>query len=96
MRWYAPVVVPFQSTPPARRATVGSTPIALDHFRFQSTPPARRATDHRRLPRRRRGVSIHAPREEGDYKQCLSRRRVCVSIHAPREEGDDWRNNDDD
>ena len=56
----------FQSTPPARGATVF---VNLGNITttFQSTPPARGATfdDRRRQPSAQQ-ISIHAPREGGD------------------------------
>ena len=33
-------------------------------------------------------ISIHAPREGGDYKRHLSNKQLAISIHAPREGGD--------
>ena len=62
------ISIGFQSTPPARGATAGS-PVQLPDLVFQSTPPARGATP----PSRRKNtahirISIHAPREGGDYK----------------------------
>ena len=65
----------FQSTPPARRAT-GSTTILSSTAWFQSTPPARRATLDRDVDRRVDGVSIHAPRAEGD--------RLCNRCHGKK------------
>ena len=62
----APINSKFQSTPPARGATLP----ALDHVRtilFQSTPPARGATVLRRCNRAYKRVSIHAPRTGGDF-----------------------------
>ena len=58
-------VLPFLSTPSARRATslVNSN---LDLFLFLSTPSARRATPQDRRDQGRRLISIHALREEGD------------------------------
>ena len=55
---------------------------------FLSTPSARRATRNAYQPPRRRQISIHALREEGDevpeWLQAVGR----ISIHALREEGD--------
>ena len=55
----------FQSTPPARGATV-DYPNAFIKEVFQSTPPARGATLATMLTRRPQLISIHAPREGGD------------------------------
>ena len=80
---------PFQSTPPARRATFLRVDVHGGASRFQSTPPARRATDRGSRRRRRRPVSIHAPRAEGDDPGSLAEQvAIMVSIHAPRAEGD--------
>ena len=57
----------FQSTPPARGATTNLS-LAVYALIFQSTPPARGATScGAELYRKRTGISIHAPREGGDY-----------------------------
>ena len=78
----------FQSTPPARGATIPSVPRATVPV-FQSTPPARGAT-FRRLTLRAaaRQISIHAPREGGDVQHPIAVLLVGISIHAPREGGD--------
>ena len=55
----------FQSTPSARRATRKRRSILIPST-FQSTPSARRATRDDGHPPRRRWISIHALREEGD------------------------------
>ena len=82
----------FQTiTPPAPR--VGgdySLPInsALSIL-FQSTPPARGATcrslDNEILKQQ---ISIHAPREGGDFFLIFFLLTQKISIHAPREGGD--------
>ena len=56
----------FQSTPPARGATT-PTCTAIWPTTFQSTPPARGATPVRCHQEVDRHISIHAPREGGDY-----------------------------
>ena len=77
----------FQSTPPARGATVyGNTPIATNEF--QSTPPARGATCNVGRKRVPRTVSIHAPRAGGDGFMITTDNTGLVSIHAPRAGGD--------
>ena len=55
---------------------------------FLSTPSARRATEDVRVSRQRRGISIHALREEGDLVAAAQRFVDFISIHALREEGD--------
>ena len=57
----------FQSTPPARGATVWKRDGVATAL-FQSTPPARGATDGLNLKYSWRFISIHAPREGGDSK----------------------------
>ena len=78
----------FQSTPPARGATIiffWSRVIK----RFQSTPPARGVTTTLKGSPEDSYISIHAPREGGDdtagVRHYLG---VFISIHAPREGGD--------
>ena len=56
----------FQSTPPARGATIQSD-VTMDIIRFQSTPPARGATCWRPRSQILIYISIHAPREGGDW-----------------------------
>ena len=55
---------------------------------FQSTPPARGATIYDLLKNALAEISIHAPREGGDYTRFGSLYQVDISIHAPREGGD--------
>ena len=59
--------IQFQSTPPARGATLQSLEV-LAIMRFQSTPPARGATKTPLEIEYRRRISIHAPREGGDWQ----------------------------
>ena len=56
----------FQSTPSARRATLGVHHTTIYRELFQSTPSARRATDSDLLISVEDDISIHALREEGD------------------------------
>ena len=76
----------FQSTPPAREATLGP-----GHGRpgcpFQSTPPRGEATDRLWVVPFRH-VSIHASRAGGDVRPGAGRARRSVSIHASRAGGD--------
>ena len=80
----------FQSTPPARGATVGrgeqGDPQADD---FNPRPPRGGRLHQAEPPRRSRGISIHAPREGGDLRIGIGHRIQQISIHAPRE-GGDW------
>ena len=55
----------FQSTPPARGATINNH-IVVNPCRFQSTPPARGATIIAIGVPKLFYISIHAPREGGD------------------------------
>ena len=56
----------FLSTPSARRATRGAGQLRQAQEQFLSTPSARRATLPKIAQSYRRGISIHALREEGD------------------------------
>ena len=56
----------FQSTPPARGATLNAATDTAEHSVFQSTPPARGATMRENDAIGNRKISIHAPREGGD------------------------------
>ena len=57
--------------------------------KFLSTPSARRATRTHTTKAKRRYISIHALREEGDEVAGNSLRQgLMISIHALREEGD--------
>ena len=58
---------------------------------FQSTPPARGATFVLCIVALCCVISIHAPREGGDYCRRFFRQGIFISIHAPREGGDDCR-----
>ena len=79
----------FLSTPSARRATGGAAAAGKKKTNFYPRPPrgGRRAGQRQRAKKRR--ISIHALREEGDRRK-LSVRWPCtaISIHALREEGD--------
>ena len=56
----------FQSTPPARGATLPVFDIKVSAQKFQSTPPARGATAVIMVSPVYADISIHAPREGGD------------------------------
>ena len=102
----------FQSTPPARGATLRSwwrsrrcayfnprpprggrrrpRPRHGMSSSFQSTPPARGATLGNTPKVLSLYISIHAPREGGDWVYSLQGTWACnISIHAPREGGDE-------
>ena len=65
--------------------TVGVPRVAI----FQSTPPARGATTYTHATRQKQDISIHAPREGGDFGLRLPLLALQdISIHAPREGGD--------
>ena len=55
---------------------------------FLSTPSARRATTNKLAADLTQQISIHALREEGDFRGCPQAQRLSISIHALREEGD--------
>ena len=55
---------------------------------FLSTPSARRATRGECQSLTYTPISIHALREEGDYRISAVTKRGIISIHALREEGD--------
>ena len=59
-----------------------------DDPEFLSTPSARRATGLKNDVVRRKSISIHALREEGDIKYWETAYPAGISIHALREEGD--------
>ena len=60
-----------------------------DDPEFLSTPSARRATGLKNDVVRRKSISIHALREEGDLVSwAVERDKSQISIHALREEGD--------
>ena len=58
----------FLSTPSARRATGGAFSWLQKIYKFLSTPSARRATKRGAHYAKRRIISIHALREEGDAR----------------------------
>ena len=78
----------FLSTPSARRATCICTLPMLPGSHFYPRPPrgGRRAGEVSDCERR--GISIHALREEGDDKGFFQPPVERISIHALREEGD--------
>ena len=67
----------FQSTRPARGATLESTFCSYGE-KFQSTRPARGATDTEAVLGRANSISIHAPREGRDHGCCPTSGRSLV------------------
>ena len=65
--WAMMVTSKFQSTPPARGATSTLWQKEILTHTFQSTPPARGATSCGSFLKPKTSISIHAPREGGDY-----------------------------
>ena len=74
---------PFQSTLPARGATMLVKTIEIK-APFQSTLPARGATQPFQIPPMRRHISIHAPRTGSDVGKVIKPCEKLISIHAPR------------
>ena len=79
----------FQSTPPARGATVGLCVGALVQSGISIHAP-REGGDLGELLEvfPQRVISIHAPREGGDPEEHHKGAAQAISIHAPREGGD--------
>ena len=73
----------FQSTLPARGATVSSHGSASHELTFQSTPPARGATQGHLSASRARQISIHAPREGSDATYSDRAGRICYFNPRP-------------
>ena len=74
----------FQSTLPARGATVDYCISDADTWRFQSTLPARGATGTDPGRNGQHRISIHAPRTGSDDNAVDAVLRGEISIHAPR------------
>ena len=81
--------IEFQSTPPARGATVGAL-MERERVYFISihAPPRGGRPLRSTLALISPAISIHAPREGGDGAAAGDHRCHCISIHAPREGGD--------
>ena len=80
----ARIAYQFQSTLPARGATIESL-VWVGDTSFQSTLPARGATDYLDGRTEREGISIHAPRTGSDSPYVyISGSARNISIHAPR------------
>ena len=90
----AVIVGRFQSTPPARGATMPVVRVSSGRRHFNPRPPrGGRPAETPSCPADSGSISIHAPREGGDYTESLRTRHRVISIHAPRE-GGDWRTQD--
>ena len=82
------IVLIFQSTLPAREATVSSTQF-ITFSLFQSTLPAREATELFLLIGAESVISIHASREGSDrHDNDIDDNFTAISIHASREGSD--------
>ena len=78
----------FQSTPPARGATLSLTNFFTPCYNISIHAP-REGGDTENLPGTLNiDISIHAPREGGDITSFNEVYRTGISIHAPREGGD--------
>ena len=84
----ADVIIPFQSTPPVKAATVAVLAAVAASKIFQSTPPVKAATVADGIPATFEDISIHAAREGGDLPLRAAARAGPISIHAAREGGD--------
>ena len=87
-RWLSSTT--FLSTPSARRATGGKYKDMIAARIFLSTPSARRATRLRRGWVRRRTISIHALREEGDMARARMRSTSWNFYPRPPRGGRRW------
>ena len=77
----------FLSTPSGWRATARMEAY-LRETGFLSTPSGWRATDFEQAEKRRKEISIHALRVEGDVDMPEMIPAIGISIHALRVEGD--------
>ncbi len=77
----------FQSTPPARGATIRIIISVLD-LRVSIHAPRAGGDNSPTMRLQQLWVSIHAPRAGGDHWPCSPRSPGPVSIHAPRAGGD--------
>ena len=73
---------PFLSTPSARRATRAES-LNNNYFLFLSTPSARRATVPPCNDSRHSGISIHALREEGDFRSAMTVNLLSTFLSTP-------------
>ena len=83
-----PVIWKFQSTPPARGATLVLL-VGLDHTPISIHAPREGGDCSGSGCTFSRPISIHAPREGGDLRHGVAPGgEARISIHAPREGGD--------
>ena len=78
----------FQSTPPARGATLLVSCSPHGSCDFNPRPPRGGRPFILRLIICTSSISIHAPREGGDAAEKIMQQSNGISIHAPREGGD--------
>ena len=78
----------FLSTPSARRATSDYHQRSDQYYDFYPRPPRGGRRYRPATPHRRKTISIHALREEGDVLRDTFDYDISISIHALREEGD--------
>ena len=83
-----PYTAEFLSTPSARRATLSVAFVRGSWQNFYPRPPRGGRLRARRSRYPVRAISIHALREEGDFKVRVFGPQLNISIHALREEGD--------
>ena len=81
----------FQSTLPARGATITRLTMTFWQRSFQSTLPARGATRKETTTIEQLIISIHAPRTGSDTARIQIKKGASISIHAPRTGSDDGR-----
>ena len=78
----------FQSTPPARGATLSRRRTGYMRWNFNPRPPRGERRRYAGLPGSRGSISIHAPREGSDVAINSVAVVKPISIHAPREGSD--------
>ena len=81
-------LIRFQSTPPARGAT---NELPITHTgcsNFNPRPPRGGRLPNHGVDFPNLRISIHAPREGGDFRVITQLKELVISIHAPREGGD--------
>ena len=85
--------VQFQSTPPARGATLCFRHLQRRHRHFNPRPPARGATVERRAVSGKCEFQSTPPARGATLLANFAGSIIAISIHAPREGGDwvDWR-----
>ena len=79
---------PFQSTLPARGATVSQLPPSLTFSNFNPRSPRGERHCTRALAARANAFQSTLPARGATGRGCIGAREVCISIHAPREGSD--------